>query len=102
MHRTPKSKPKPKPKEGRHKKPGPDSPYEIMHETRKLVRGIPKQLAHLEDLLVALGSQHGNSEKIQAILDKLDRSKAKLKAALEAKPPASIESGDPPQGETPA
>jgi hypothetical protein len=35
--------PKPKPKEVRHKKPGPDSPYEIMHETRKLVRLLIKQ-----------------------------------------------------------
>jgi hypothetical protein len=35
--------PHPQPK-ARRKKPGPDSPYELMHETRKLAREILKAL----------------------------------------------------------
>jgi hypothetical protein len=39
--------PKPKEVKPRHKKPGPDSPYEIMFETRKLVRLLGQQSVSL-------------------------------------------------------
>jgi hypothetical protein len=65
-HKTTPPKPLPKPKS--RKKPGPDSPYEIMHETRALVREMlcmlkgwgkpdaltPKQIAELKEIALSL------------------------------------------------
>jgi hypothetical protein len=66
-HKRQPPKPPPKP---RHKKPGPDSPYEIVHETRSLVREMlcilkgwgkpdvltPKQIAELKEIALLLQS----------------------------------------------
>jgi len=65
-HKTKPPKPAPKPKP--HKKPGPDSPYEIMHETRALVREMlcilkghgkpdgltPGQIAEFKEIALSL------------------------------------------------
>ena len=61
---NPPKPPKPQPKEPRHHKPGPDSPYAIAHETRKLAREILKELKKLSK-----DHSHGLTPQEQRDLD---------------------------------
>lgn len=87
MNRTTK-KPTPKPKEAkpRKQKPGPDSPYEIMFETRKLVRALGQsinpQIGQQLDRLIQQGEQIMSelADVKKAIADERAEVQAKLAA----------------------
>jgi len=74
MKRCMPKKPTPHPKEGRHKKPGPDSPYEIAQETRTLVREIhAATVGHSKDLTPQQIKDLAQiSKDIQRVIDSLN------------------------------
>jgi hypothetical protein len=108
MPKKPKPKPKPKPQPLAHEKLLRQliTAFERetkAHDTRlrhtdRQVYAIIHRLEHLTALVEAIGENQGNPDKIRAIIAQIAQNKLQLTQALEAEPPASPESGEPPQG----